>query len=702
MLNRMNESTLRAWWWHRQGLDGSLREKSPAQILEQSGWARSVGGVGPYVSLYARGGTSRADADAAVAALDIHELPSARGCTYVLPASDYELALTVAQPFGDGDMRTAAKLGVTEKEVDKLCSTVVATLGDEPLDPDGIKKLAGKAVRNLGEEGKKKGMITTLPLALGLLQTRGLVRRVPVDGRLDQQRYKYVKWSGSPLAKSTLSRGEAFTELARRFFRWVGPATMKEFQWFSGLGVKAAADAVAPLALVSAVKGGDRLLAADDVDAFNAFHAPKEPQYALVSSLDSISATRRDVSTLLDEGDRAAEAQVSSGERRGASLVDLAAHAIFDRGRLIGYWEYDVDAQRIVWATFEKRKDRTLARAVDETEAFVRDQLGDARSFSLDSPKSRRPKLDNLARAAAALGLALIASACSSSGEVQTARLAPSRTASLVACMLSSPTTSATTSVLLDSCAKEVPKMIATGFDQLQIDGILAGTAGAADPGIRAACATTGGTRAIAGIETMGYGVVMDNESERVLVVQQDDVTTYHRDGKVESARLPASSTTTDAASGAAAPSACAMAILQAITIASICADQQWTGGGCAALKAPMQNCGDPKRQMVDPDLAFVCQPNVDGEAVTTAAAAACARQGRICAPEVSMNGWLRDPGGICASPRASVSADKETCVVPVSVKGPRGTADITAVILWGRATSGGPIFTAEPAQPRG
>jgi hypothetical protein len=396
----MNESTLRAWWWHRQGLDGSLRGTSPAQILEQSGWARSVGGVGPYVSLFARGGTLRADADAAVAALDIHELPSARGCTYVVPARDYALALTVAQPFGDGDMRTAAKLGVTEKEVDALCETVVDKLGDERLDPDAIKKLAGNAVRNLGDEGKKKGMITTLPLALGLLQTRGLIRRVPVDGRLDQQRYKYARWTGNPLANSALSRSDAFTELARRFFRWVGPATMKEFQWFSGLGVKAASDAAAPLALVPATEGSDRLLAPEDVGAFAAFVAPTEPQYALVSSLDAISATRRDVSTLLDVADRDAEAAVSAAERRGASLVDLASHAIFDRGRLIGYWEFDVDTQRIVWTTFRKQKDKALARAVEVTETFVREHLGDARSFSLDSPKSRRPKLDAIARAA--------------------------------------------------------------------------------------------------------------------------------------------------------------------------------------------------------------------------------------------------------------------------------------------------------------
>ncbi len=394
----MDQAKLRAWWFARQGLDGSLKGAKPADVLDRAGWARSVGGVGPYLTLFARAGTSREDADAAVAKLQIHELPAARGCTYVLPAKDFALGLAVGQVFGESDLKTAAKLGVTEKEIDKLCAAVCNALGDEPLEPEAIKQATGKAVRNLGEEGKKKGMITTLPVALGRLQNRGEIRRVPVGGRLDQQRYKYVRWSPSPFVRFKLSQDEAFTELARHFFRWVGPATMKEFQFFSGLGVKAAKDTVAPLDLVAVEPDSERLFLPDDAAAFKKFAAPKEPQYALVSSLDSIAATRRDVSPLVDDKDRDAVARATFGERvAGSSLfADLAAHAILDRGRLIGYWEFDADEQRIVWTTFSAKKDKALARVVEETEAYVRDQLGDARSFSLDSPKSRKPKIEAL------------------------------------------------------------------------------------------------------------------------------------------------------------------------------------------------------------------------------------------------------------------------------------------------------------------
>ena len=52
------------------------------------------------------------------------------------------------------------------------------------------------------------------------------------------RRYRYALWKPGPLAKSKLTRDRASTDLARRFFAWTGPATLGEFQGFSGLGVK--------------------------------------------------------------------------------------------------------------------------------------------------------------------------------------------------------------------------------------------------------------------------------------------------------------------------------------------------------------------------------------------------------------------------------------------------------------------------------
>ncbi len=390
----MDQSKLRAWWAHRQGLDGGLNGKSAAEVLSRAGWARSVGGVGPYLTLFSRAGLGRETVDAAVAKADIHELPSARGCTYVLPASDFALGLKLAQGFV-GEIKVAEKLGVTAKEIDKLCDAVLAALEKAPLDPEGLREATGKAVRNLGPEGQKKGLTTTLPVALGKLQTTGDIRRIPINGRLDQQRYKYTLWRPNPLRDFKLSTEEAYTELARRYFAWIGPASIPEFQWFCALGAKAAKAAVEPLKLEPVDGGDDRLMLPGDRAKVEAFKPPKEAQYSLVSGLDSLVLHRRDLKGLLDPKDTARKVFVEKDTQALGGLADLPSHAILDRGRVVGLWEYDTSTESIAWIAFVK-KDKALQDAVERTERYVREQLGDARSFSLDSPKSRAPRVQAL------------------------------------------------------------------------------------------------------------------------------------------------------------------------------------------------------------------------------------------------------------------------------------------------------------------
>lgn len=387
---------LRAWWSHKQGLDGRLAGKSAAEVLEETGWARSVGGVNPYLTLFARAGIDRESADQAVARLEIHELPAARGCTYVVPASDFALALQVGQGFGtEAEMRTARKLGVTDEEVQTLGETVLGALEQGPLDPDQLRESAGNHVRSLGAEGKKKGLTTTLPLALGQLQSSGDIRRISVNGRLDQQRYRYAAWQPNPLAASDLSAEEAYTELARRFFRWIGPATVAEFHWFSGLGAKAAKAAVDPLQLQAVSEDGAYLMFPDDYEAFQAYQPARETHYVLVSSIDGIMHLRRNLKGLLAPEDLNRLVFAEKGLTELGGLTDLTSHAILDGGRLVGLWEYDPVSEAIAWTSFIP-KNADLQAAVKKTEALVREQLGDARSFSLDSPKSRAPRIAEL------------------------------------------------------------------------------------------------------------------------------------------------------------------------------------------------------------------------------------------------------------------------------------------------------------------
>ena len=164
----MDLKHLRAWWARKQGLDQSLLGRRADEILQRTGWGRSVGGSSPYVTLFARGGLERSEIDDALASLEIHELPSARGCTHVLPASDFGFGLRCAQTASSGEeRRTAEKLGVPTKELDRLAERVLLALKEGALSPDELRDRLGAAVRNLGAEGKKKGLTTTLPVVLG-------------------------------------------------------------------------------------------------------------------------------------------------------------------------------------------------------------------------------------------------------------------------------------------------------------------------------------------------------------------------------------------------------------------------------------------------------------------------------------------------------------------------------------------------------
>ena len=170
----MDESKIRAWHAYRQGLDGSLAGKSAAEVLGRTGWARSVGGVGPYLTLFSRAGLSRASVDDSVAKLEIHELPSARTCTYVLPASDFALGLKIGLALGDGEMKVAAKLGVTAKEIDKLCEAGVARAGEGAARHRRAARIGRKSGAQFGRGGQEKGIGHDAPRR---------ARKAPVVGR---------------------------------------------------------------------------------------------------------------------------------------------------------------------------------------------------------------------------------------------------------------------------------------------------------------------------------------------------------------------------------------------------------------------------------------------------------------------------------------------------------------------------------------
>lgn len=385
--SQLTADLLRAWSWHRQGLDGSLAQAGAAEILARVGWARSVGGANTYLTLFARAGIRREEADRLVEQQEIHELPTARGCTYVLPAQDFAWGLQIGRNAAEAEVKVLGRLGVERREIEVLAEKVLETLRQAgpktSLDPRELREILGDAVRNMGEEGKKKGSSTTLPAALGLLQADGHIRRVPVNGRLDQQRYSYTVWE----LPSTGENDEALrARLVERFLGWTGGATLGQLRWFTAFTVaqsKAALSTAGALQIHTAA-GEDLWIMPQDLAALATFSVPAEEDIQLLAGSDSLVLLRRNSADLFDEVGKSAVMGMSGS----ALAADLSDHPIVDRGRIIGLWQYDPENSRISWWTFEPAA-AGVKEKIAQVEAWITEDLGDFRSFSLDSPKSR-------------------------------------------------------------------------------------------------------------------------------------------------------------------------------------------------------------------------------------------------------------------------------------------------------------------------
>lgn len=386
---------IRAYLAYRQGLLG-CSNLSNREVLKKHGWARSVGGHNIYLTLFARNGSSKAQAEADAKQSEIYEFASARGCTYFLPKDDFRTGIKAGQGFNDASaIRTAKnKLGFTDEDLVKLKSGILKALENGSLDTNGLKKELGDLVINFGEAGKKVGQTTSLSLGLLSLQAEAQIRRVPVDWRLEAQSYRYELFTDGPDVGDDYPKEQAYADLADRYWNWIGLASPAHFQWFTGLGVGASKEATKDLGLVPLEDTG-LLIRESELSDFRNFDVPSQPVYRLISNLDGLFLHRREIQELIDPADRERQVPAEKGAGSLLKAQDLYNQAIIDRGRIIGLWEFEQPIQSLVYSLFVPMTD-ALKAEIERTEAFVRDELGDYRSFSLDSAKSRQSTIDIL------------------------------------------------------------------------------------------------------------------------------------------------------------------------------------------------------------------------------------------------------------------------------------------------------------------
>lgn len=377
---KVSLARVRAHWHRKAGLAEVLAGELD-DVIARTGWVRTLGGADVYLAIRARApGTGRRAVDALVEAGRLRVIPAVRGCVYLVPAPHVPLALRVAEePWRKSADRDLARVGARWKEVEEVGRAVAAVLARGPATTDAIRKALG-TVRSFGEKGKKVGVSSPLPLALRDLELRGVIERTLEGGRLDTDRYVWRAAAARPDVRVPDDRIDRLAAIARIFAGHAGPTTIADLATWAGIGktdAKAAA-ARAGLVKVEVEEYGEAWALEEDVAALSR-PAGVSSRVALLSFEDGYL--------------------VAHGGKRWTTRTLTVGDEV------AGIWEMDPDVGDILWATFATvpRAARTeIDRLASETARFLAEDLGHARSFSLDTDATVRERAAEVAKLAGA------------------------------------------------------------------------------------------------------------------------------------------------------------------------------------------------------------------------------------------------------------------------------------------------------------
>jgi hypothetical protein len=378
----------------------------PGQAVEQTGFLRALGGVDVYLAMRARcRGLTRAHLDQVVARQKLLVLPAVRGCMYLVPRRYRATVLRLADRLTRArNQRDEERAGIQPGEIEKLAEEVLRLLDRlGAATTDALRRaLPPGLVRSLGETGKRVGISSPLPPTLRRLEFQGLVERVLRGDRLDTERYQWRLVRG--LAEEMEDLPEDPVELAvplgRLFFRAAGLATVADFADWAGLGRRQAAEVVSRLALTEVRVEG-----------------MEQPCYGLAEERDRRESTAvdgcgwipfEDNLIALHGGPRllvppeyhhmAVPVWGSSKMSTLGEARHMSFRSIVGENGIVGFWEYDPD-EGVVWRLFSRTSDDFAGRVAREAEGlgrFVAEELGHARSHSLDTDVDLRRRADHI------------------------------------------------------------------------------------------------------------------------------------------------------------------------------------------------------------------------------------------------------------------------------------------------------------------
>lgn len=406
----LDRAAARAVMLAAQGLAGPLPTVPPAaeppppsRVVRDHGHVRTLGGSEAYVAVQARRGELRREVmDDEVAAGDLHVVPAARGCIYLVHRDEVPWALRLAEELSRSrSEREQERAGVRPGEMEELGERVVTALrAHGPLDPNALRRtLPDDAVRSLGDAGKKVGLSSTLPPALRRLEFDGRVERRLEGGRLDSERYLWAVPEQNPFDGVDVADAAALhRHFAARWFRWSGLGTADAFAAWAGLGKRDARAAAAELELTPVEVAGQEGDWLADPQVLAAATDATVSGGALLPFEDNLIHLQDSPALLTDP--EHLELEVPSWGRRGRVPLGTAKHlafrAVVADGRLSGFWDFDPDSEEVVIGYFADpspaARDEIQSKAVALSRLLAED-LGHGRSFSLDNDDTLRRRV---------------------------------------------------------------------------------------------------------------------------------------------------------------------------------------------------------------------------------------------------------------------------------------------------------------------
>jgi len=385
---------LNRWRMHRQYLDHPFGSKNLLDLIKSVGCIYSPGCSTPYLSLWARMGSFKAE-DLHKIVFDEHkliQLETLRGCTMLVPRDQASVALRIrTRTFTELSKQARQQMPVTEAEMEKLKSAILKSLQSGAKTAEQIQQnVPSNLVKDFEADLKRIGLTNSLSLAINLLKEEGKLLKRQSKKRLDSMEYSFV------LASSVLPEADpqnlkleaACAQLAQQYFRAEGPARIKDFAWWAGINVTDAirgAGEIKPKLASIQVEGSpdEFLMSESEMDEFFAF---EPPEFAInfIPYRDTYLKGQREIVNRFvssEHGDK-------PFSRWKGKLINDPLATIILNGRVVGVWEWNDDEDDIDLLLFDsnvpKPAEKAIHKRASELSSFIRSTLGEVRLQGLD------------------------------------------------------------------------------------------------------------------------------------------------------------------------------------------------------------------------------------------------------------------------------------------------------------------------------